>query len=79
MRRIPRAHLSADLPLVPGDRYSVRSPNGQSLVFRLVAIEGDEVVGDFNSSAAGQGLCIHAKVLAVRAATADELRRGTLR
>ena len=48
-------------------------------VSELVAIEGDEVVADFNHRGAGQGLRIQAKVLAVRPATADELRRGTLR
>ena len=49
------------------------------MIFRLVGVEGDEVVADFNNAAAGQGLEIWAKVIAVRAATADEIRRGTLR
>lgn len=79
IRRIPRAQLPPDLGLVPGERYTLRAPDGRQLFFQLVAIEGDEVVADFNSRAAGQGLRIHARVLAVRSATADELRRGTLR
>jgi FKBP-type peptidyl-prolyl cis-trans isomerase SlyD len=79
VRRMPRAQLPPALTLTPGERYSVRAPDGKTLIFRLVAVEGDEVVADFNPRGAGQGLVIQAKVLAVRPATADELRRGTLR
>lgn len=79
IRRMPRSQLPPDLRLVPGERYTLRAPDGRKLFFQLVAIEGDEVVADFNNRAAGQGLRIQAKVLAVRAASADELRRGTLR
>ncbi len=57
----------------------MRAPDGARLVFTLVAVDGAEVVADFNTRGAGQGLHIAAKVLAVRAATPDELRRGTLR
>ena len=42
-------------------------------------VEGDDVIADFNTRGAGQRLRIRARVLAVRAATPDELRRGTLR
>ena len=78
-RRIPRVQLPPQLSLTPGERYSVRAPDGRRLVFRLLAIEDDAVLADFNVPAAGQGLHIHATVIAVRAATADELRRGTVR
>jgi FKBP-type peptidyl-prolyl cis-trans isomerase 2 len=79
VRRIPRAQLPSDLALVPGNRYGIKASDGRRLAFRLVAVAGDAVVADFNSPAAGQGLHIKAKVLAVRAATPEELRRGTLR
>lgn len=79
VRRVPRAQLPPDLVLTPGERYEVRAPAGTRLVFRLVAVDGDEVIADFNTRAAGQGLQITATVLAVRAATDDEIRRGTLR
>ena len=79
IRRIPRAQLPPDLALIPGNRYGVKGPDGQRLSFRFVAAEGETVVADFNSPAAGQGLHIRAKVLAVRAATREELQRGTLR
>jgi FKBP-type peptidyl-prolyl cis-trans isomerase 2 len=44
-----------------------------------VAVDGDNVIADFNTRASGQELQITATVLAVRAATDDEIRRGTLR
>jgi len=78
-RRMWRAQLPADLRLVVGERYAVKASDGRRLVFRVVGIEGDEVIADFNSPAAGQELHITAKVVAVRAASADELRRGTVR
>ncbi len=79
LRRMPRAQLPPDLALEVGKRYTVRPPRGEPMKFRLVAIEDDEVVGDFNNPAAGQGLEIWARVVAVRPATVDEIRRGTLR
>ena len=79
VRRMPRAQLPPDLALEVGKRYTVRPPRGEPMIFRLVGIEGDEVLADFNNPAAGQGLEIWAKVVAIRPATADEIRRGTLR
>jgi FKBP-type peptidyl-prolyl cis-trans isomerase 2 len=79
VRRVPRAQLPPGIALTPGERYELRAPNGTRLVFTLVGVEGDEVVADFNARGAGQGLRITATVLGVRAPTADEIRRGTLR
>ncbi len=79
IRRMPRAQLPPELELEPGKRYTVRPPRGEPMIFRLVGVEGDEVVADFNNPAAGQGLEIWVKVRAVRAATQEEIRRGTLR
>ena len=79
LRRMPRAQLPPELTLEVGRRYTVRPPRGEPMKFRLVAIEEDEVVADFNNPAAGQGLEIWARVVAVRPATPDEIRRGTLR
>jgi len=79
VRRVPRAQLAPGLTLIPGHRYGVKDPDGGRVSFRLVAVEGETVVADFNSTAAGQGLHIRVRVLAVRAATREELRRGTLR
>ncbi len=79
VRRMPRAQIPPEIALEVGKRYTIRPPRGEPMIFRLVGVEGDEVVADFNNPAAGQGLEIWAKVIAVRPATADEIRRGTLR
>jgi FKBP-type peptidyl-prolyl cis-trans isomerase 2 len=79
VRRFPRAHLPPDLVLEVGGRYRLRAPEGKTLDFKLVGLDGDDVVADFNNRAAGQGLRIEARVVAVRSATPAELRRGTLR
>ena len=79
VRRVPRAQLPPTIELVPGERYEVRSANGTRLTFSLVGVEGDDVIADFNTRGAGQRLRISVRVLTVRAATPDELRRGTLR
>lgn len=79
VRRMPRAQLPPELVLEVGKRYTVRPPRGEPMIFRLVGVEGDEVMADFNNPAAGQGLDIWARVVAVRPATPEEIRRGTLR
>jgi FKBP-type peptidyl-prolyl cis-trans isomerase SlyD len=79
VRRIPRANLPADLAIEVGERYSLRTREGKTLAFKVAAVEGNQVVADFNSRAAGQGLTIEARVVSVRNATAAEIRRGTLR
>ena len=78
-RRMPRAQLPPGLSPVVGERYGVKAPDGRRLAFRVIAVAGDEVVADFNSPAAGQGLHLTATVRAVRAATPEELRRGSVR
>ena len=79
VRRIPRVQLPSDLPLEEGRQYNLRARGGEPLAFRLVGIEPEAIVADFNSRAAGHSLIIDVTVVAVRAATAAELRRGTLR
>lgn len=79
VRRLPRTQLPPDLVVEIGKRYTIRPPRGEPMIFRLIGVEGDEVLADFNNPAAGQGLEIWAKVVAVRPATSEEVRRGTLR
>jgi FKBP-type peptidyl-prolyl cis-trans isomerase SlyD len=79
VRRMPSARLPPDLEVAVGERYRLRGPDGKTLDFKVVERDGDEVVADFNHRAAGQRLTIAARVVAVRDATADEIRRGTLR
>jgi len=79
VRRVPRAHLPAGLTIVPGERYELRGKDGSRLGFTMIGMDGDDVVADFNARGTGQGLRITTRVIAVRAATPEEVRRGTLR
>ena len=76
VRTLPRDRLPPDLDLTVGEEYRLKSPDGKQLRFRLVEIGGDEVRADFNAPFAGQALLATVTVVAVRAPTADEARRG---
>ena len=76
VRPIPRDRLPPDLELKVGEEYRLRAPDGKALRFRVLEIGATEVRGDFNPPAAGQDLLATVTVVAVRAATPDEERRG---
>jgi peptidylprolyl isomerase len=76
VRTILRANLPPELSLTVGERYTLKAPDGKSLRFTLVAIEGDEIRADFNAPHAGQGLHATVTIVAVRAPTPEEERRG---
>lgn len=76
VRTLPRARLPPDLELVVGQEYRLRGPDGKRLRFRLLAVEGDDVRADFNPRGAGEALTATVTVLAVRAPTPEEERRG---
>jgi FKBP-type peptidyl-prolyl cis-trans isomerase 2 len=77
VRALPRERLPPDLELVVGQEYRLRLPPERRPVrFRLVEVGETEVRADFNPPGAGQELVATVTVLSVRAATADEARRG---
>ena len=76
VRTIPRADLPPDLELTVGAEYRLRAPGGKALRFRLHALDDDSVQADFNPPQAGQDLVATVTVIAVRAASPDEERRG---
>jgi len=76
VRDIPRDRLPPDLELTIGEDYRLKGPDGKPLRFRLLEIKGDAVRADFNPPNAGQGLVATVTVIAVRAPTAEEARRG---
>ena len=76
VRTIPRTELPPDLELTVGAEYRLRAPGGRTLRFRLQALDGDGVRADFNPPHAGQDLVATVTVIAVRAASPDEERRG---
>lgn len=76
VRSMPRDRLPPDLELTVGEEYRLKGPDGKPLRFRLLEIGSDSVRADFNAPNAGQGLVATVTVIAVRAPTADEARRG---
>lgn len=76
VREMPRDRLPPDLELTLGEEYTLKSPDGKTLRFRLLGIDGATVRADFNPPAAGQALTATVTVIAVRPPTPDEERRG---
>ena len=76
VRIMPRDRLPPDLELAVGTDYRLTAPDGKALRFRLLKLGAAEVEADFNTPGAGQELVATVTVVAVRAATADEDRRG---
>jgi FKBP-type peptidyl-prolyl cis-trans isomerase 2 len=76
VRELPRDRLPPDLELRVGEEYRLKAPDGKALRFRLLAVDGSNVRADFNAPAAGENLRATVTVVAVRAATPEEERRG---
>jgi FKBP-type peptidyl-prolyl cis-trans isomerase 2 len=76
VRVVPRERLPPDLTLQVGAEYRIKVPEGRALRFRLLEIGEDTIRADFNRHGAGEDLIATVTVVAVRAPTADEERRG---
>jgi len=76
VRAMPRDRLPPDLELEVGREYRLKSPDGRALRFRLRSVGDLEVQADFNPPQAGQDLTATVTVVAVRAPTPEEERRG---
>jgi FKBP-type peptidyl-prolyl cis-trans isomerase 2 len=76
VRTIPRASFPEGLDPTVGGEYRVKAPSGKPIRFRVVEIHDADVRVDFNSPQAGQDLLATVTVIAVRAPTRDEDRRG---
>jgi FKBP-type peptidyl-prolyl cis-trans isomerase 2 len=76
IRSLPRDRLPPGLELRVGGDYRLKTPDGKSLRFRVLAVGATEVRADFNPPGAGQALIATVTVVSVRAATPEEERRG---
>jgi FKBP-type peptidyl-prolyl cis-trans isomerase SlyD len=72
----PRDAFPPDLSLEPGMGLRMRDPAGRTVVAYVAAVRSDDVVLDFNHPLADETLYFHAKVSALRPATAAEMASG---
>ena len=70
-----RSSFPADAELSAGMQFRV-DVGGRPMVFLVESIEGDKVKLDGNHPLAGEDLFFEVEILAVRAATAEELNHG---
>lgn len=70
---VPRQQLPPELPIEAGRRFSTSGPNGEPIVVRVVEFDENMVVLDGNHPLAGVDLAFDVKVLAIRAATEQEV------
>ena len=74
VRRVPRRNLPVG-EIKVGDHFQT-GPDRHAPIVTILGIEGDDVVLDANHPLAGVELHFEVEVIAVRPATADELRRA---
>ncbi len=74
MQNIPMSSFDTELEI--GQTYSGEDSEGSPISFNVLAIEGDQVLVDFNHPLAGQELEFEVKVVGIRDATPDELEHG---
>ena len=73
---VPRAAFPADMKLEAGMQFMAEGPNDTHAPIWIDRIEGDQVFVDSQHPLAGETLNFQVEVLAVRAATANELSHG---
>ena len=72
VQKVPRGHLPVDDVKV-GDQFQT-GPDRSAPVVTVVAVEGEEVLLDANHPLAGEELHFEVELIALRAATAEELQ-----
>ena len=75
IHKIPRTQIPFEGDLKVGDRFQTE-PDPGSPVVTIAAIDGDEVTLDANHPLAGVDLTFDVEIVAVRAASAEELAHG---
>ena len=62
--------------LEPGSSFYTQDETGKPLTARVIELEQDTIIVDFNHERAGKTLEYHVKILSVRVATSGELEHG---
>ncbi|MCP4674459.1 MAG: peptidylprolyl isomerase [Deltaproteobacteria bacterium] len=71
-QKIPRTNFPEKMEIEPGMIFQGFGPNGPMNI-KVIALEDDQVLGDFNHPLAGERLNFDVKVKEVREATKEEL------
>jgi FKBP-type peptidyl-prolyl cis-trans isomerase SlyD len=73
---LPRNAFPPDMEIEAGMTFMAEGPNDEHAPIWVVAVEGDQVIVDSQHPLAGKTLHFEVEVIAIRAATADELAHG---
>jgi FKBP-type peptidyl-prolyl cis-trans isomerase SlyD len=76
IQTVPHELFPPSVTLTAGTRYTTATPEGKELSFRVLEIQPEVVIVDFNHPLAGQQAMLSVKVENVRPATPEEFRRG---
>lgn len=75
VQTLPRSAFQGVDELEPGMQFGAQGPRGPMTVF-ITKVEGDDVTVDGNHPLAGKNLNFAIEIVAVRAASAEELSHG---
>ena len=73
---VNRSQFPKDAPIEAGSMFELAGEDNHSLLARIVEVNGDKVTLDANHPLAGKTLYFEVEVVAVRAATQEELAHG---
>jgi FKBP-type peptidyl-prolyl cis-trans isomerase SlyD len=73
---VPRSAFPKEMEIEEGSELTVRDDSGQSRYARVDAIEGDNVVLNFNHPLAGDELHFNVTIVGLREPTPEELEHG---
>ncbi len=68
IHRMPRAEFDASFPLEMGTIIGFTTPSGEEVPGTIMAVEGDEVVVDFNHPLAGHNITFDVEIVSVKPA-----------
>jgi FKBP-type peptidyl-prolyl cis-trans isomerase SlyD len=75
---VERSRFAPSTPLDPGRELQIRAQNGGILNGRIVEAGSEKVKIDFNHPLAGKELTFAVKIVALRAASSEEISRRTV-
>jgi FKBP-type peptidyl-prolyl cis-trans isomerase SlyD len=76
IQTVPHDMFPPTVALTAGARYTTTTPEGKELSFRVMDIQPDVIILDFNHPLAGQRAILSVRVENVRQATPEEFRMG---